>query len=154
MAQAVSERAATRRGSVVSAALPSTEFPANEDEFTALLETMREHIREVELPLKVELLIDALGSASALADILGVSKSQPTRWRKGEERPSPEAKRFLLDLEHVISRAGQLYQKPVVLDWLRGSNVHLDGARPIDVLRLRGSTPVIDALDAELQGAY
>ena len=34
------------------------------------------------------------------------------------------------------------------MDWLVGSNQHLGGARPIDVLALRGAGPVIEALQA------
>ena len=103
---------------------------------------------------RTELLITAVGSAAKLADILGVSRSQPTRWRKGDESPSPQKARELVDLDHVMARALMLFPQPVALDWLNSANAYLDGARPIDVLQLRGSTEVIDALDAAMSGAF
>lgn len=96
----------------------------------------------------------ALGSQSKLASLLKVSPSQPTRWIDGSERPNPENARVIVDLDHVIARAGLLWKPSVVESWLSGSNAFLEGARPIDVLRTRGSVPVIDALDQELAGGY
>lgn len=37
--------------------------------------------------------------------------------------------------------------------WLEGNNAHL-GARPIDVYRLEGAKPVIEAIRAHEQGAH
>lgn len=111
----------------------------------------------VRLPLamgRTEFLIATLGSGSALADVLGVSRIQPTRWRTGKESPSPEVARELVDLDHVMARASMLFTQPVALDWLNSSNSYLDGARPIDVLKTRGSAEVIAALDAAMAGAF
>lgn len=36
--------------------------------------------------------------------------------------------------------------------WLESPNSFLEGARPLDVLRLRGPAPVLEALDAEAWG--
>lgn len=111
----------------------------------------------VRLPLameRTEFLIDAVGSGSTLADLLGVSRSQPTRWRTGKESPSPQIARELVDLDHVMARASMLFTQPVALDWLGSSNSYLDGARPIDVLKTRGSAEVIAALDAAMAGAF
>jgi len=103
---------------------------------------------------RTEFLITAIGSGAALADVLGVARSQPTRWRKGEESPSPQTARELVDLDHVMARALMLFSQPVAMDWLTSANSHLDGSRPIDVLRTRGSSEVIDALDATMAGAF
>ena len=111
----------------------------------------------VRLPLameRTEFLIDAVGSGSILADLLGVSRSQPTRWRTGKESPSPQIARELVDLDHVMARASMLFTQPVALDWLNSSNSYLDGARPIDVLKTRGSAEVVAALDAAMAGAF
>jgi uncharacterized protein (DUF2384 family) len=97
---------------------------------------------------RTELLSDLLGGGAALARALGVSRSQPTRWRSGEEQPGPAAARRLVDLDHVMTRALMLYPPRVANDWLNSTNSYLDGARPIDVLQTRGSAEVIDALDA------
>jgi hypothetical protein len=96
----------------------------------------------------------ALGSKAQLASMLEVSPSQPTRWIDGSERPNSENARMIVDLDHVIARAGLLWKPSVIGSWLNGSNAFLDGARPIDVLRTTGSAPVIDALDQELAGGY
>jgi uncharacterized protein (DUF2384 family) len=103
---------------------------------------------------RTEFLISAIGSGTALADVLGVARSQPTRWRQGQESPSPETARELIDLDHVMARALMLFPQPVALDWLTSANSYLDDARPIDVLRTRGSAEVIDALDATMAGAF
>lgn len=99
-------------------------------------------------------LIQALGSQSRVADLLDVSRSQPGKWSKGEESPSPERARELIDLDHVVARVVSWLGADMTISWLNGSNAFLDGARPIDVLRSQGSSEVVDALDAEMSGAY
>ncbi len=99
-------------------------------------------------------LIDLFGGPTALADLLRVNKSQPSRWSRGQESPSPEKARHLLDLDHVMARATLVWGPDAAREWMVGSNALLDGARPIDVLRLRGSMEVIAALDAEDAGAF
>jgi len=99
-------------------------------------------------------LIRALGSQARVAELLAVSRSQPGKWSKGEESPSPERARELIDLDHVVARVVSWLGPDMTISWLNGSNAFLDGARPIDVLRVRGSSEVIDALDAEMSGAY
>lgn len=98
--------------------------------------------------------METLGSGQAVADLLGVSRSQPSKWRNGQEAPGPDAGRQLIDLDHVLARAMMLWPADVAVDWLRGNNAFLEGARPIDVLRTRGSKDVIEALDATLAGAF
>lgn len=97
-------------------------------------------------------LVEVLGGAE-LARWLGVSRSQPTRWRQGAEVPGPEAARELVDLDHVVARALMLFPARVAVDWLTSSNEFLTGARPVDVLKVRGSAEVIAALDAAESGA-
>lgn len=99
-------------------------------------------------------LIRALGSQTRVAELLEVSRSQPGKWSKGEESPSPERARELIDLDHVVARVVSWLGPDMTISWLNGSNSFLDGARPIDVLRVRGSSEVVDALDAEMSGAY
>ena len=68
--------------------------------------------------------------------------------------PSPEKARLLTDLEHVYSRAAMIFEPRVINDWMTGSNAYLDGARPIDVLTLRGASEVLEAIDAAEQIAF
>jgi len=111
----------------------------------------------VEVPLaseRAQFLIQVFGGAAELSRILGVSRSQPARWSKGQEQPSPDSARELLDLDHVVSRALLLWPARVAVDWLKSNNSYLEGARPVDVLRSRGSSEVIDALDAAAAGTF
>lgn len=97
--------------------------------------------------------VDALGN-NVVAEILGVARSQPSRWRSGKERPSPESRKRISDLDHVLDRLLlELHPDQVGL-WLTGPNPHLGGARPIDVLELRGAAAVLPAIDALAAGAF
>jgi hypothetical protein len=101
---------------------------------------------------KLERLVEAIGN-NRLAQMLMVNRSQPSRWRTGEEGIGAESARRVVDLEYVMSRLGQLYPEAVADAWLMSFNAHL-GARPVDVLRLKGAGPVVAAIDAEAEGAY
>lgn len=103
---------------------------------------------------RTQFLIDTVGGVNKLAKTLGVSPSQPSRWKTGTETPSPEVAAKLLDLDHVIALAVQTWHASVVMDWMTSSNGFLGGAKPIDVLLQQGSAEVIDALKATLSGAY
>lgn len=102
---------------------------------------------------EVERVVSVLGS-NVVADLLGVARSQPGRWRKGAEQISPGNRRRLTDLDHVLNRLLQVLWPELAGEWLTAPNPHLSGARPIDVLILRGAGPVLHALDALDQGAY
>jgi transcriptional regulator with XRE-family HTH domain len=97
--------------------------------------------------------IGALGN-NVVADLLRVTRSQPSRWRSGKERPSPESRKRIADLDHVLDRLLLELHPEQVGPWLTGSNPHLAGARPIDVLQLRGAAAVLPAIDALAAGAY
>lgn len=100
---------------------------------------------------RVRYLADVLGGAQ-LAALIGVNRSQPSRWMTGEERPGPTAAPLLIDLEHVIARTRLVWGEAAAATWLNSANSYLQGARPIDVLQLAGPAPVLDALDAETWG--
>lgn len=97
-------------------------------------------------------LAEAVGGGKALAQLLGVSPSQTSRWAKGEERPGAVAAPLLIDLEHVLARVRLVWAEPAATTWMVSANAHLSGARPVDVLRLQGVGPVLDALDAAMWG--
>lgn len=105
-----------------------------------------------EVPEAVERVVAALGS-NTVADVLGVSRSQPSRWRSGRERISPVNRARLTDLDHVLNRLLQALWPEEAGAWLTADNPHL-GGRPIDVLSLEGAGPVLEAIDALAQGAY
>jgi hypothetical protein len=99
-------------------------------------------------------LIETLGGTTGVADLLGVGDTQPALWHDGTERPDPEVARLIVDLDHVVARAVQLWTPGVVLTWLRSPNPYLESATPLDVLRFRGAGEVLDALDATFGSAY
>ena len=99
---------------------------------------------------RTEFLIESLGSGAELARLLGVNRSQPAQWRSGKESPAPATAQRLLDLDHVVAKALLIWPPRAAIDWLEGSNSYLDGARPIDVLRLRGSADVVRALEVAM----
>ena len=86
--------------------------------------------------------------------MLGVSRSQPSRWRSGAEGLAARNQRAVLDLDYVIVRLHQLWLPEVAAIWLESPNAHLGGATPLEVLRRRGASEVVRAIDAEAHGAY
>lgn len=106
------------------------------------------------LSSRASMVADAVGGQTQLASILAVNKSQPSNWIKGTERPNPSNARTLVDLDHVIARIQLLWAPSMVTPWLKASNAFLDGARPIDVLRVEGTSRVLEALDAEASGVF
>lgn len=101
----------------------------------------------------VQRVVAALGN-NAVAAILGVSPSQPSRWKSGKERISPENRKRISDLDHILDRLLlELHADQAGL-WLTGPNPHLGGARPIDALEVCGPGAVINALDALAAGAF
>ena len=111
--------------------------------------------RELTVPQqRVGFLTQALGTQSRVADLLEVSRSQLGKWSRGEEAPSPERARELIDLDHVVARVVSWLGSEMTISWLNGSNAFLEGARPIDVLRMRGSSEVVNAIDVETSGAF
>jgi hypothetical protein len=105
-----------------------------------------------DVPVEVERVVSALGS-NTVADLLRVSRSQPSRWRAGKERISPINRARLADLDHVLNRLLQVLWPEEASAWLTARNPIL-GGRPVDVLAVRGAAPVIEAIDALAQGAY
>lgn len=106
-----------------------------------------------EVRRRLSWLISVLGN-NQVAELLRVSRSQPSRWRTGAEGLIATNQRAVLDLDYVVARLHQLWTPDVAEVWLESPNAHLGGATPLDVLRQRGAAEVIRAIDAEAQGAY
>ena len=103
-------------------------------------------------PARTRWLADVVGGGARLAELLGVSASQTSRWAAGQERPGIQVAPLLIDLEHVLARARLVWAEPAASTWMVSANAHLGGARPVDVLRLSGPGPVLDALHAGVWG--
>ena len=106
-----------------------------------------------EMGRRLAWLIGALGN-NRLAELLGVSRSQPSRWKSGSERVAPRNQRALLDVDYIMARLYQIWTPDVAAIWLESPNPHLGGARPMEVLRQGGAAEVIAAIDAADEGAY
>lgn len=112
--------------------------------------TPRGHLSHVRQ--RLHHLLESYGN-NWVAAALNVSPSQPSRWRQGKEGINADNQRLVLDLDYVMARLSRLFPPEHVEIWLTSHNAHL-GARPIDVLRMRGAGPVVEAIDAEEEGAY
>lgn len=95
----------------------------------------------------------ALGSATAVAEWLGVDRSRVTRW-KGGELPEPVLEERLVALDAAVSLLRGYLEEVVIADWLLGINAQLGDRRPLDVLRDGRLSEVVAAIEAEKSGAF
>lgn len=97
-------------------------------------------------------LINALGN-NAVAALLGVNKDRPGRWESGQDSPNEENRAQLADLDALVGHLHSAFTPAQAKLWLEGQDPHL-GARPIDVYRLEGAAPVLEAIRSYEQGAF
>lgn len=102
---------------------------------------------------KVEALRVDFRSAARLADMLGVSRSQVTRWLRGSGIDPLNAEKVDL-LELVWSNLLRLYERDAALAWLFGINPLLDDRRPIDLIRLGRAEELMRAIRAERSDSF
>ena len=102
---------------------------------------------------KVEALRRDLGSGSAVADLLGVSRSRVTRWLKGEGIDPLNAERVDL-LELVWGSLLRLYEPAAAREWLLGVNPGLGDRRPIDLIRAGRTEELMRAIRAERADSF
>lgn len=107
----------------------------------------------VSLASKVEALRHDFRSAAQLADMLGVSRSQVTRWLRGAGLDPINAQKVEL-LEMVWSNLLRLYDREAALSWLFGINPLLGDRRPIDVIRAGRAEDLIRVIRAEYADSY
>jgi len=102
---------------------------------------------------KVEALRDDFRSAAQLADLLGVHRSQITRWLAGAGIDPLNAERIDL-LEMVWANLLRLYEREAALAWLTGMNPHLGDRRPIDLVRMGKIEELLSAIRQERAGSF
>lgn len=107
----------------------------------------------VAIARKVEALRDDFRSAARLADLLGVSRSQVTRWLRGAGIDELNAEKVEL-LELVWSNLLRLYDRETALEWLVGINPHLHDRRPIDLVRAGRVEELVRAIRAERADSF
>ena len=90
---------------------------------------------------------------SALAEAIGVNRSQVTRWAQG--RAAQAANAWLLrDLAAAVSRMADFYNPATISRWLVGANPDLGGEPPIALLRQGRLPEVLMAIEAQTSGAF
>jgi uncharacterized protein (DUF2384 family) len=102
---------------------------------------------------KVEALRADFRSAAQLADMLGVSRSQVTRWLRGAGIDPLNAEKVDL-LELVWSSLLRLYARDAALAWLFGVNPRLGDRRPIDLIRSGRTEELMRAIRAERSDSF
>ena len=102
---------------------------------------------------KVEALRVDFRSAARLADLLGVSRSQVTRWLRGAGIDPANAEKVDL-LELVWSNLLRLYERDAALAWLFGLNPALGDRRPIDLIRAGRTEELMRAIRAERSDTF
>src|ERR1044071_10458993 len=100
---------------------------------------------------KIEALRQDFKSGAALAELLGVSRSQVTRWQQGAGIDPLNAKRVDL-LELVWSSLLRVYQPEAARAWLLGMNPYLGDRRPVDLVRAGKAEELMAAIRAERAG--
>ena len=100
------------------------------------------------------MLLDAAGNGAQLAELIGVTPSQVTRWKPGTQAPSAESARTIIDFAYIVARAEATMHPRVVPIWLDSPNQFLRGATPRECIKLGRVAEVIGAIDAEDEGAY
>jgi uncharacterized protein (DUF2384 family) len=102
---------------------------------------------------KVEALRADFRTGPRLADMLGVSRSQVTRWLRGAGIDPLNAEKVdLLDL--VWSNLLRLYARDAALAWLFGVNPRLGDRRPIDLVRAGRAEELVRAIRAERSDSF
>jgi phosphomannomutase len=92
-------------------------------------------------------------SQRRLAELLGVSPAQVTRWRNGSGIDAANAQRVDL-LELAMSSLLRVYSPEAAEDWLLGVNPHLRDRRPVDLIRGGNTRELLEALEAEAAGSF
>lgn len=101
---------------------------------------------------RLEALVQTLGN-NRVAAILGVSASQPSRWRSRKDVPTPEHQQKILDLDYVMANLFGEMMPTDGLIWLESFN-HSLRTRPIDALAYGDFKDVLGAIEIEQQGGF
>jgi uncharacterized protein (DUF2384 family) len=102
---------------------------------------------------KIEALRDDFRSSARLAEMLGVNRSQVTRWLRGAGIDPLNAEKIDL-LELVWGSLLRLYAKEAALAWLFGLNPLLGDRRPIDLIRMGRTEDLMGAIRAERSDTF
>lgn len=142
-------------------ASPRKKLPAaaqRRSRLTAWIPRPRAHLavlpgsaRELRVDPKLKRIVKVLG-LSAAADLLDIDKAQLSRCARGAEPISIELARRISEVEYVLERATRVMHEDEIGPWLTSPEPLLGNATPINTLALRGSGPVIGALQGIFAG--
>ncbi len=94
-----------------------------------------------------------VSSDRCIADVLGVSNSQVSRWRQGQRPDRSNADR-LAGLALVVEMLLRWLDADIVEEWLTGANAHLDGATPSYFIQHSRLAEVVGAVEAMKTGVF
>jgi len=94
-----------------------------------------------------------VGSDRSVAEILGVSPSQVTRWRKGQT-PDPLNADRLAALALVVEMLARWLPSELIEEWIRGPNEHLEGRAPAYLIERGQIADVVAAVEAMKAGVF
>jgi transcriptional regulator with XRE-family HTH domain len=107
----------------------------------------------VTMAQKVKVLSVDFRSSARLADLLGVSRSQVTRWLRGAGIDPLNAEKVDL-LELVWSNVLRIYDRDAALALLFGVNPLLSDRRPVDLIRQGRTEELMRAIRAERSDTF
>lgn len=90
---------------------------------------------------------------SALAQAMGVNRSQVSRWAQGRAAHAGNAW-LLRDLATAVSRMADCYNPATINRWLFGANPELGGEPPMTLLRQGRLPEVLLSIEAQTSGAF
>jgi transcriptional regulator with XRE-family HTH domain len=96
---------------------------------------------------------EALGSDRAVANILGVSPSQVSRWRRGQTPDIDNADK-LAGLALVVEMLGRWLEPESLPGWLTGAHAHLEDRSPAYLIGRGSIADVVGAIEAEKAGVF
>lgn len=98
-------------------------------------------------------LVAAFGTKQ-IAELLAINEEMLDPWLARRQLIPYDIAKRVIALHDVMTRALQIHSARTAVDWLVGNDPFLNHARPIDVLVLRGSASLIEALEAFDSGGF
>jgi hypothetical protein len=89
-----------------------------------------------------------------LAQLLGVSPTDVERWRYASQAIDEVSSECVGLLELVMPRLLRLHSMEASERWLAGTNPHLRGSRPIDLITAGRTDELLDAIAQERAGSF
>lgn len=102
---------------------------------------------------ELDLLEAFFGNQNQVAKILGVSRSRVSKWHKGES-PDEINSEKISGLNYLMTLLLNHYLPETALKWLKGNNVFIGYARPLDMIMENKISEVISAARQDIAGSY